>query len=69
MPTEKNKHVSSTHDKNTLKNAFIIYADLECLLYPISTCDNTPNNSFTIKKMCTYHVVFQYLHHMLMINH
>ena len=33
-----------------MKNPFIIYADLECLLYPISTCDNTPNSSFTIKK-------------------
>ena len=50
MPTEKNKYVSSTPGKNSLKKPFIIYADLECLLYPISTCDNTPNNSFTIKK-------------------
>ena len=50
MPTEKNQYVSSTPGKNTLKNHFIIYADLECLLYPISTCDNTPNNSFTTKK-------------------
>ena len=36
--------------KNKLKNPFIIYADLEWLLYPISTCDNTPNNYFTIRK-------------------
>ena len=50
MPTKKNKYVSSTPGKNTLKIPFIIYADLQCLLYPISTCDNTPNNSFTIKK-------------------
>ena len=51
MPTEKKKkYVSSSPGKNALKNPFIIYADLECLLYPISTCDNTPNNSFTLKK-------------------
>ena len=49
MPTEKKKNVSSSPGKNALKNPFIIYADLECLLYPISTCDNTPNNSFAIK--------------------
>ena len=50
MPEEKNKFISSTPGKNTLKNPFIIYADFECILRPISTCDNTPDNSFTIKK-------------------
>ena len=48
MPEEKNKFISSTSGKNTLKNPFIIYADFECILRPISTCDNTPDNSFTI---------------------
>ena len=64
MPTEKNKCVSSNPGKNTLKNPFIIYADLECLLYPISTCDNTPNNSFTIKKnvhiLCGFSMLTSY---------
>ena len=50
MSTEKNKYITSTPGKNTLKNPFIIYADLECLFYPISTCDNTEDNSFTIRK-------------------
>ena len=51
MPEEKNKFISSTSGKNTLKNPFIIYADFECILRPISTCDNnTPDNSFIIKK-------------------
>ena len=49
MPDDKNKFVSSTPGKNTFKNPFIIYADIECLLKPISTCDNTADNSFTIK--------------------
>ena len=50
MPTEKNKYITSTPGKNTLKNPLIIYADLECLLYPVSTCDNTEDNYFTIRK-------------------
>ena len=50
MPTEKNKYITSIPGKNTLKNPFIIYADLECLLYPVNTCDNTEDNSFTIRK-------------------
>ena len=49
MPEDKNKFISSTAGKNNLKNLFIIYADIECLLKPISTCDNTRDNSFTIK--------------------
>ena len=50
MPTEDKKYIYSTPGKNTLKSPFIIYADFECLLYPLSTCDNTEENSFTIKK-------------------
>ena len=49
MPKDKNKLISSTPGKNTLKNLFIIYADIECLLKPISTCDNCADNYFTIK--------------------
>ena len=49
MPEDKNKFIASTPGKNTLKNPFIIYADIECLLKPISTCDNSADNSFTIK--------------------
>ena len=49
MSEDKNKFISSTPGKNTLKNLFLIYADIECLLKPISTCDNSAGNSFTIK--------------------
>ena len=49
IPEDKNKFISSTPGKNTLKNPFIIYADIECLLKLISTCDNGADNSFTIK--------------------
>ena len=64
MPTDDKKYITSTPGKNTLKNLFIIYADFECLLYPISTCDNTSNNSFTIKKNihkpCGYSLLTSY---------
>ena len=50
MPTEDTKYIYSTPRKNTLKSPFIIYVDFECLLYPLSTCDNTEENSFTINK-------------------
>ena len=49
MLEDKNEFISSTPGKNTLKNPFIIYADIECSLKPISTCDNSADNSFTIK--------------------
>ena len=49
MPDEKHKIINSTPGKNTLKNPFTIYADIECILKPISTCNNSEDNSFTIK--------------------
>ena len=49
MPKEKNKFISSTPGKNTLKNPFTIYADIECILKPIITCDNSMDNSFINK--------------------
>ena len=55
MPEDKNKFISSTPGKNTSKNPFIIHVDIECLLKPISTCDSSADNSFTIK---TSNVIF-----------
>ena len=73
MPTEDKKYISSTPGKNTLKNPFIIYADLECLLYPMSTCDNTPDNSFTIKKNvhipCGYSMLTSYAYDKTLNEH
>ena len=34
-----------------LKHAFVICADLECLLLKTNTCDNNPNKSYTIAKV------------------
>ena len=50
MPHEENKYISSTSGKNTLKTPFIIYADLECLLIKMSSCENKPIKSYTEKK-------------------
>ena len=47
LPDEEHKYISSTSGKYTLKNPFITYADLECLLFNMDSCENTNNNSFT----------------------
>ena len=46
----KKIYISSTPGKNTLKMSFLIYADLECLLIKISSCENTDIKSFREKK-------------------
>ena len=68
MPEDKNIFISSTPGKNTLKNPFIIYADIECLLKPISTCDNSADNSFTIKTSKHVPSGYSMLVHILMIK-
>ena len=50
LPNEKNKYLSSTSVKITLKTPFIIYADLGCLLIKMSSYENTPITSYTEKK-------------------
>ena len=36
--------------KESLKNAFVIYADLECLLLKMNICNNNLNMSYTTAK-------------------
>ena len=38
-----------TKEKKSMKLPFTIYADLECLLEKMSTCQNNPNESSTTK--------------------
>ena len=47
LPDEEHKYISSTSGQNILKNPFIIYADLEGLLFRMDSCENIKNNSFT----------------------
>ena len=50
MPDVDNNILLSKPGKKSLKNAFVIYADLECLLLKMNTCNNNPNMSYTTAK-------------------
>ena len=50
MPDEDNKILKYNPGEQSLKVPFIIYADLECLLQKINTCQNNPEKSYTEKK-------------------
>ena len=50
MPNEDNKILKYIPGEKSLKVPFIIYADLECLLQKINTCQNNPDKSYTEKK-------------------
>ena len=50
MPDADNNILKSKPGTKSLKHAFVICADLECLLLKINTCDNNPNKSYTIAK-------------------
>ena len=50
MPNEDNKILKYIPGEKSLKVPFIIYADLECLLQKIKSCQNNPEKSYTEKK-------------------
>ena len=50
MPDKDNKILKYVSGEKSLKVPFIIYADLECLLKKINTCQNNPDKSYTEKK-------------------
>ena len=43
MPTKRNNAIKYNHGEKSIKMPLTIYADLECLLEKISTCQNNPN--------------------------
>ena len=49
MPTKDNNIIKYNHGEKSIKTPFTIYADLECLLEKIDTCENDPNKSYTTK--------------------
>ena len=49
MPDEDDKILKSNHGEKSMKAPFTIYADLECFLVKISTCQNNPEKSYTEK--------------------
>ena len=49
MPTKDNNIIKYNHGEKSMKLLFVIYADLECLLKKMVTCQNNPNKSSTTK--------------------
>ena len=49
MPAKGNNTIKYNHGEKSIKLPFTIYADFECLLKKISTCQNNPNKYSTTK--------------------
>ena len=47
MPTKHNNIIKYNEGEKSIKLPFVVYADLECLLEKISTCQNNPRESST----------------------
>ena len=47
MPDEDNKILKYNHGEKSMRVPFIIYADLECLLEKIHSCQNNSQKSYT----------------------
>ena len=47
MPTKNNNIIKYNQGEKSIKLPFVVYADLECLLEKMSTCQNNPNESST----------------------
>ena len=47
MPTKDNNTIKYNQGEKSIKLPFVVYADLECLLEKIITCQNNPNESST----------------------
>ena len=50
MPNEYEKILKYNPEEKSLKVLLMIYADLECLIKKIDTCQNDPKKSSTEKK-------------------
>ena len=49
VPTKDNNMIKYNHGEKSIKMPITVYADLECLLKKIDTCENDPNKSYTTK--------------------
>ena len=50
MPNEDSKISKYNHGEKSFKAPFMIYAELECFLEKIHSCQNNPEKSYTQKK-------------------
>ena len=53
MPTKDNNTMKYNQGEKAIKLPFLVYADLECLLEKISTCQNNPNDTINNKRKNT----------------
>ena len=51
MPSDNNKILKYNHGEKSMRAPFVIYADLECLLEKMHSCQNNPEKSYTDKKI------------------
>ena len=61
MPNEENKILKYNYGEESLKVPAIIYADLDCLLEKMHSCQNNPEKSYTEKKISIHFLVTHYL--------
>ena len=47
MPIKDNNTIKYNQGEQSIKSPFVIYADLECFLEKMSTCQNNPNELST----------------------
>ena len=50
IPTEGQNILKYRHDKKSIPMPHLIYADLECILKKIESCQPDPDKSYTLKK-------------------
>ena len=50
MPNDNNKIIKYNYGEKSMRAPFVIYADLECLLEKMHSCQNNPEKSYTEKK-------------------
>ena len=67
MPDEDNKVLKYVSGEKSLKVPFVIYADLECLLIKINTCQNNPDKSYTQKKAMLWSIIELFFSYMLLV--
>ena len=69
MSTKYNNTIKYTQGEKSIKLQFVVYADLECLLEKISTCQNNLRESHQqLKLINTRQPVVRYLHAVHLIN-
>ena len=65
VPIENNKVLKFTHGEKFMTVSFIVYADLECLLGKMHSCQNNLGKSYTEKELSIHPLVI----HCLQIVH